>query len=221
MDTKHLQSELNFYQKAFLHNAGRRKHGYGWESEPSRVVKDIIIKNKLNADAKNKQMLDLGCGDGRHITLFRQMGFSITGVDFSKEAIKLCKEKFKNDKKVKLYRIDLTKKNGLKNLGKFDLILDWSVLDHIRRKYFKTYLSNIKGAIKPGGFGIFAEFDASLPGLFKNKDYKIVHGHYSRAYTIPTLLETLKPLRMIDCRKAILEDEINNYKFNTVLMKQI
>jgi len=67
----------------------------------------------------------------------------------------------------------LTEKNSLSKLGKFDLVLDWSVLDHIRKKYIKKYMANILSVIKKDGYAIFSEFDISMPGLFKNKNYFI------------------------------------------------
>lgn len=218
MNKKHLKVELSFYKNAFSKNKKRRILGYGWQFNPSKTTKEIIIANKLTTEAKGKRVLDLGCGDGRHVKLFREMGFEVVGVDFSDEAIRLCKKKFKNDKKIKIYKIDLTEKNSLSKLGKFDLVLDWSVLDHIRKKYIKKYMANILSVIKKDGYAIFSEFDISMPGLFKNKNYKLTGKHYSKAYTIKSLLVTVRPLKLVDCRKAILEDEVNNNRFNTVLV---
>jgi len=97
MNKKHLKVELSFYKNAFSKNKKRRILGYGWQFNPSKTTKEIIIANKLTTEAKGKRVLDLGCGDGRHVKLFREMGFEVVGVDFSDEAIRLCKKKFKND----------------------------------------------------------------------------------------------------------------------------
>jgi len=220
MRKEHLKSELNFYRQAFIDNAKRRSRKFSWDYAPSKSVVDIVKKNNLARKASDKKVLDVGCGDGRHIEYFRKLGFEVWGVDFSKEAIWLCQKRFSGDGKVHLSVADLTHRNILKNLGTFDIIIDWSVLDHIRKEYLKTYLKNILGAIKNGGHGIFSEFDKALPGLFAGKSYKIQGGHYSRAYSKVELKSLLKPLIIIDQKTKVLEDKINNYRFNTLLVKK-
>ncbi len=151
MKKEHLINELAFYRKAFSNNEKRRERKFSWEYAPSRSVVDIVKKNKLAKNTSAKRILDVGCGDGRHMEYFRKLGFEVWGVDFSKEAIKLCRKRFRGDKKVHLKIADLTVKNILKDLGAFDIVIDWSVLDHIRSQYKKTYLENVKGAIKSHG----------------------------------------------------------------------
>ncbi len=68
------------------------------------------------------------------------------------------------------------------------------------------------------GYTIFSEFDESLPGLFKGKKYKIQNGHYSKAYSMFELKSVLKPLKLVDQRAGVLEDKINHYRFNTMLL---
>jgi 2-polyprenyl-3-methyl-5-hydroxy-6-metoxy-1,4-benzoquinol methylase len=221
MKKEHLKNELNFYRQAFSDNAKRRSRKFSWEYIPSKSVVAIVKKNRLAKNAANKKVLDLGCGDGRHIEYFRELGFEVWGVDFSKEAINFCRKRFRGDKKVHLAVADLTRKNILKKFGTFDIVIDWSVLDHIRKEYLKTYIKNISGAIKNSGCGIFCEFDESLSGLFAGRNYKIKRGHYSKAYSISELKSLLKPLVAIDQKTSVLEDEINNYRFNAVLVKKL
>jgi SAM-dependent methyltransferase len=102
----------------------------------------------------------------------------------------------------------------------FDLILDWSVLDHIREQYVHQYTQNIIDLLSPGGYLIAAEFNHDLPGIPEGQNHKIEDGHYSRAYSIEELQSVWKTLKLIDFIDGRLEDEINNYKLNTVLLKK-
>jgi len=220
MKSEHLKPELEFYNNAFKDNKNRRKKVISWEYSPSKIIINLLKSNDL-IYPKNKRMLDLGCGDGRHISFFRKKDFDVVGVDFSEEAIKLCKNRFKGDSRVCLERIDLTEQDSILHLGKFDLVLDWSVLDHIRRQYLPEYLHNIMGSIKEGGYLIASEFDISVRNLYKGKDYKCRGGHYSRGFSLGGLIELLNPsLVLLDSREKVLEDSIAGYKFNTVLMKK-
>jgi hypothetical protein len=93
-------------------------------------------------------------------------------------------------------------------------------MDHIRGKYLKTYIKNLSNAVKPGGHLILTEFDLSIPGLYKGRKFKIKNGHYFRAFDIGELASQFPNFELIDSREKVLEDKINNYRFNTVLLKQ-
>jgi 2-polyprenyl-3-methyl-5-hydroxy-6-metoxy-1,4-benzoquinol methylase len=219
MKSTHLSSELAFYLNAFSNNNTRRKRKYSWEKNPSKVVIELARANGLNKDTKGKRVLDIGCGDGRHSKYFISLGYQIVGVDFCKKSIDICTSKFKNGK-AKFYVLDLTNKGALTKLGKFDIIIDWSVLDHIRSEYLKNYLENIHTSMTSEGYLFITAFNDSLPGLFKNKKYKIKNGHYSKGYSINELIKLFPHFHLIDKRENVLEDKINNYRFHTILIRK-
>jgi len=221
MKPKHLKSELEFYAKAFGDNATRREKAISWEYTPSRTIIEIVESNGLAESTESMRALDLGCGDGRHIAYFRELSFYVVGVDFCEKAVQLCRNRFKEDSEVHLERVDLTEADVISRLGQFNLVLDWSVLDHIRREYLPVYLQNIIGSVKEGGHLIATEFDISVRKLYKGKDFKCRRGHYSRGFTLKGLVESLSPLVLVDYREKVLEDEITGYRFNTVLMKKV
>lgn len=214
MDTNHLKSERNFY-RALFNGSGR----YGvnpWGEEPSKLMVELLEKHNLT-NGSGKRALDLGCGQGRHIALLRQYGYQVVGVDFSQDALDICKRRFAGDDLVMLRKVDLTVPGSLENLGDFDLVLQWSVLDHIRAKYVKDYLKNVIGAVK--SFLIVSEFSI-FQGMFKNKPYKIEGGHYSRAYKSQELDRAFEPLQAIDIIEN--KDDGAKYwgiKFHTILFQ--
>ncbi len=55
-----------------------------------------LINNFKNADLA----IDLGCGTGRSIEIYKNKFKKVYGWDFSKEMTKICEEKFKNDNNV-------------------------------------------------------------------------------------------------------------------------
>lgn len=223
MSTGDLSSELAFYKLAYSAPDDRRERGFGWEKEPSKVVVDLVEANKLAENASGQRFLDLGTGEGRHLEYFSRLGFDALGVDFCQEAVDLCNQRFADHPGIQVRQADLVAKEALADLGEFDLVLDWSVLDHIRPQYVERYLANIVAVLKAGGHAILAEFDPSLPGLADGADSKEVEGHYSKSYSIEELIDLLARfgLQPVDARESILEDEVNNIKFNTVLFKKI
>ena len=218
MDRTHLTNEATFYDQAYSNNQNRRERGFAWGSEPSPSLVSLLHENHIVME-EGIRVLDCGCGDGRHIQYFRSYGCEVMGVEISEKALELCKERFRTDERVAILHKDLTEKGVLADIGQFDIILDWSVLGHIRRSYQQPYVSNLVSALISGGHVIAVEFDISLPGLFRNRDYRVRKGHYSRGFTVETLTECLTPLRLVDYRAEMMEDEVNGYKFNAVLMQ--
>jgi SAM-dependent methyltransferase len=220
MKGHHLKSEQEFYLRAYSDNETRRDRKCSWGYLPSRTIFEVLESNI--PDLSTLRALDIGCGDGRHTEYLLSKGCrQVTAIDFSHAALALCEERFRGDTRVETVMIDLTVRDALSGLGQFGLLIDWSVLDHQRREYLVSYLRNIVGALQPGGYLFSSEFDENLPGIWKNRDYKVVCGHYSRGYTSEGLVRLFPGLMLVDSRESVLEDEINNYRLHTVLLKKV
>lgn len=59
-------------------------------SYPPKLINDIVMYSKIS---KNSNVLDVGCGTGQATLLFAERGFSIIGVDISKQMIAVAKQK--------------------------------------------------------------------------------------------------------------------------------
>ena len=84
-----------------------------------------IIKKHISNDMK---IIDVGCGTGRTLELFRKKGlYNSIGIDSSTNSIKICQSKgFKINKDV--FIIDVLK-NDYKN-GEFDIVFSEGLLEH-------------------------------------------------------------------------------------------
>ena len=97
-------------------------------------------------DWKGKKVLDVGCGTGKLLFLIAKKGAQCSGVDFSKQAIKIANEKFKHPN-LSFKELDASEKIS----GKYDVIISIGTLEHQDNplsslKLFKKHL-NIKGKI--------------------------------------------------------------------------
>ena len=82
-------------------------------------------KNFLNHNKKYKKLLELGCGTGGNLWYFAKEGYSITGIDISKNALRKAKIKINSEVKNwkgNLIQADITNYNFKTN--KFDVIID-------------------------------------------------------------------------------------------------
>jgi len=109
-----------------------------------------IINKYSNRDSKT--VLDIGCGTGKHLKFFKDIGYDITGVDLSENMIKEAKNYLSQDdgllcSKASEFKID----------KKFDIVISlfhvmsYQVLNTELRSLFK----NVKEHLADGGLFIF------------------------------------------------------------------
>ena len=98
--------------------------------------------------AKTDSVFDVGCGYGYGSKMMAQKAKKIIAIDISSAAIKYAKKKY-NHKKIKYMTGDLEKLN-LSNLGSFDIITCFEVLEHLHKP--EIVLKKIRKLISPKGY---------------------------------------------------------------------
>ncbi|HLD03819.1 MAG TPA: class I SAM-dependent methyltransferase [Candidatus Dojkabacteria bacterium] len=98
-------------------------------------------------------ILDIGCGTGRHLITLVKLGFQVTGIDSAKNMIKVIKKKLgKKSEKIKLINQEFfSVKLPLKNYNLITLF--WNTFNEIALSKDKalTLLVKIKQLLKPQG----------------------------------------------------------------------
>ena len=116
-------------------------------SEAQEFVQNLVSFLEIK---KDKLLLDLGCGKGRHAVYLNKLGFNIIGADLSKNSIKFAK-KFENET---LRFVEHDMRNPFKN--KFDVILNLFT----SFGFFEDdnedieILKNIKNGLNPNGMAV-------------------------------------------------------------------
>lgn len=133
------------------------------------------LESTLNLK-KGDKILDLGCGPGLYTSKLHEMGYKMTGIDYSKRSLKYAQDqsvlKKQSIKYTYMNYLDLDFDQA------FDLVVliycDFGVLDYGQRKLL---LSKIHGALKPGGRLVFdvwtpqhEELQKSYKNWFVHKD---------------------------------------------------
>ena len=116
------------------------------DTKTPKYVAEFLIKN-----FRIESIVDLGCGSGIFLYEFEKKGFSVLGIDGSRNALNTAKIS-KNNLLVK----DITKKINLNK--KFDLVLCFEVAEHIPTKYSKNLVQNLTS------LGNVVIFTAAPPG---------------------------------------------------------
>jgi tRNA (uracil-5-)-methyltransferase TRM9 len=114
-----------------------------WDRMRQKPVEFAI---DLANDWKPGKILDIGCGNARNLKPFLEKGFECTGIDSSKELIKIAKESFP--------AVELSVANALELPfpdKSFDYAICLAVLHHLKPKEHEKVLEEIKRVLKPKG----------------------------------------------------------------------
>jgi len=137
-----------------------------------RLSKEKQFFEKIFTQKKISNMLDIGCGTGRHAEFFSDYADNITAMDPSKDMIDYAKEFVVRSDKVKLYE------GGFENLttivsGKFDLIVCLGNTLPIlgNRRNVKVALKNTRKKLVAGGLAVFQFLNFEPKMMEKNRFY--------------------------------------------------
>lgn len=116
---------------------------------------DPILKRYLDF-VPGKNVLDLGIGYGRNSIPLQNMGFNVTGVDYSHNSIDKCR---KTCSEINLIQSDIRSFNIEPN--KFDLILSRCVLHFLHKDDAFSIMNSMKDNVKENGLVYLNVFSAS------------------------------------------------------------
>ena len=91
-----MKREIPWYKHWFDENY---LHLYNHRDVSDAELQIDLIINTLNL-SKNSKILDLGCGEGRYLSLFEKLGLQVFGLDLSEKLIKIGKNKCSNLKMI-------------------------------------------------------------------------------------------------------------------------
>jgi 2-polyprenyl-3-methyl-5-hydroxy-6-metoxy-1,4-benzoquinol methylase len=154
------ENRLN--QNFGLHGAGYIGLGRSYNSWLYKVRRKVFVSRikSMQLDFSDKQILDIGCGTGFYVGLWKnQIGVRhITGIDITNIAIENLKGKFPD---AEFHRADISSDEDIAFLirtKEFDVVSAFDVLFHIvdDNRYEKA-IKNIHSMLKPKGIFVFSD----------------------------------------------------------------
>jgi len=110
--------------------------------------KELLRKVAEDSEIREGDLvLDAGAGTGNLVSLLEKQGAKVVALDFSKEALDVCKRKNPN---TEIVLSDITKKLPFED-GYFDKIVSNNTLYNIPRKKRPEVLTELKRVLTPGG----------------------------------------------------------------------
>ena len=132
---------------------------------------EFLFKDYLRPGDK---VLDLGCGNGRYLPLFRENGVEYFGMDFSEKLIELAKNKYPEANFITGDALTLPFPENF-----FNKVYGIAILHHIPSEEFRLrFLKEIKRILKPGGLLILTAWKfhrtKEIHLLFKYTIFKLI-----------------------------------------------
>ena len=172
---------------------------YGKKSKLKESSFAKFVFNKIKDKKKYKNLIDIGCGNGRDSIFFNKKKLNVLGIDISKSIIK--KNSLYSNNRLSFKNFDIEKDSMSK---KFSLIYSRFFIHAINEKAENNLLKLIK-KIKKKGTLIFLEFRNHNDRIFNIKKIKkhneIVEfekGHYRRI--IDPIKFTKKFVKNLRCK---------------------
>lgn len=194
--TKNFRTDVEFYRKTYL--SGKTP----WPSDtPEKTFIRFLEKIQQQYKEKNILCVDIGCGEGRHIKMLRDLfpRSTVVGFDIIREPINSAIRKIGKTNNVlfilaNAFFIPIKSESA-------DIVVDFGVFHHIRKKDARYYKSEINRILKRNGvflIGVFSENFKHHPAEQRNKDFIFHRGHYDRFFTPKTLEREFTFLEKLD-----------------------
>lgn len=209
---------MNIYssQKAYFAKAYETGE-HGWPvSEPSKSV--VRFLETFRRECPSGSVLDMGCGEGRHAALFSQHSYQTIGMDNQPLALKRARHLVRPNHHLyfvlgELFALPFPAHS-------FDVILDYGLFHHVRKRDTALYLTHVLPVLKSGGYFLLSCFSMKFrhyPGEKRTRDWLVHRGHYDRFFRKDSFKEifseTFEILSVEEERQAL-------YVFYNVCMKK-
>jgi len=130
---------------------------YDVEANPLQALEGPIVRSAIG-DPRGLNVLDLGCGTGRHALWLAECGAHVTAVDFSPGMLDKARSKL-GAERVRFLVHDLHKRLSFDNAA-FDLVVSGLVLEHLRE--LDLFFAEARRVLKSTGRAIVSSMHPAM-----------------------------------------------------------
>lgn len=162
-------------------------HRYLWPD-----LKTILLKEKANETSK--QVFEIGCGNGATAKMFSDLGYEVTGIDFSKTGIEQANKAYPG---LKFY-VDSVCNDLALAYGKFSIVCSIEAMEHLYAP--KKLVENMYSLLENNGIGIISvpyhgylkNLALAISGKMDKHFTAVWDGGHIKFFSIKTLKKILR-----------------------------
>ena len=145
---------------------------------PIVVIREHLLRYILALDSvTNKDVLDAGCGSGYGMYLMSYFAKSVSGYDYSQEAIDEAKKfSYKCDCNLEIRNLEEDRPLNNHKHSKFDIVTCFETIEHVKNP--EILLKNIRDVLNPKGIA-YISTPNDIKHTDKNKWHKVHFDFYS------------------------------------------
>jgi SAM-dependent methyltransferase len=135
---------------------------YQWDTLPDTGQETYwpAVSEYMKSLPPDSSVLDLGCGNGSFVARFRNRGWKLTGVDFSKSGLAAARATWPD---IRFELADATEDLSAIGYGSFDAVIATEVIEHVYLP--RKFTGNCYRLLKPGGILVMS---TPYTGYLKN-----------------------------------------------------
>ncbi len=194
LDTKHRQYSCAYWKSSneTLEEAQQNKINH--------IIKKLDLK-------PNQKVLDIGCGWGSMcFEIAKQSECEVTGVTLSKNQYEYCKKKSKELKLDNQCHFELLDYRQLK--GKFHRVVSVGMLEHVGRKFYKTFFKKINNLMTDDGLSLIHTIGSTDP---KGPPQPFIQRYIFPGGLVPSGSDLIDAIEKTDLVLSDMESLIHHY----------
>jgi SAM-dependent methyltransferase len=144
----------------------------------------VAFLERLRDSAPGGNLLDVGCGEGRHSVVAAQLGFKVTAIDYEPLALERAREFARANRTDGIVFRTADVFSLPFPASRFDIVVDYGCLHHQTKSRRPSYTASILRVLKPQGFYVLSVFSPRFR-MFRGskRRWHIAHGAYRRCFT--------------------------------------
>ncbi len=162
---------------------------------------------------ENKSILDIGCGDGRHVLFFKSLGMNAHGLEISEEIASQLRSNLKDlDVRPEEIHAGSCSKLPFED-NSFDYLMGWNSVYYMSLddSKFEDHVNEMTRVLKPGGYLILSipkdtAFIFDKSEFCKDTKYKIIKDDYYDG------MRNGEIMRVFKSRSELKEEFLNLYE---------
>ena len=171
-------------QKVFFRQAYEAGETPWPRFKPTPAV--VRLAKRLRRERGRARVLDVGCGEGRHMICFGKEGHWAVGVDYEDLALrKACAHRDADPARSRLTFV-LADAFHLPFRGeRFDAVVDSGCFHHVKKADWSRYVNGLGALLKPRGYFHLTAFSTRFkhyPGERRTRNWIVHRNHYDHFF---------------------------------------